>query len=228
VPRKPTKPKTDEDELLNRLRRHLIRNKYPHDVDRLVLGFKRVGQTPAARLKWLLAFKDQDLNLLHPQERAALGYDLQALIGQREGLEIWTAIPTEEQVSVELVTEIQAEVRKGFARLFSDKDRRMGRPIGLWGFPPPEAIYLQRTGPLSAKRSNVDLVIDLWRAGPIARPNPKHAILYGILNTVREGHDLLRLCSECKAPFVPVRRQEYCSTKCSQKARDRRRKKNPK
>src|SRR5687767_14508464 len=44
-----------------------------------------------------------------------------------------------------------------------------------------------------------------------------------LLESSQQG--MLRARAECTTPFTPIKRQEYCSTKCSQKARDRRRKK---
>src|SRR6266852_8937546 len=37
----------------------------------------------------------------------------------------------------------------------------------------------------------------------------------------RDGRFRFRRCPECQRPFVPVRRQEYCSARCSQAARTR-------
>jgi hypothetical protein len=202
-----------------------IPKKKVQHLERLLLAHKRLGESPAARLNWLLAFKDRDLDLLHPEEREALGYDLQAFISH-SGSGLHTGYSLKPMPSG-LAMKIQMEVRQGFANLFSETYTDSGSPIReVWHFPPPEDVFLQRTSLLNAKRSNIEMVMDLYSHKPgRLSVDPKAAILYGILNTIREGQNLLRACSECKAPFIPVRRQEYCSTKCSQKARDRRRKK---
>jgi len=202
--------------------------KTDYDIQRLLLAHKRLGESPPARLKWLLTFKDRDLNLLHPEEREALGYDLQAFISQGSG--VVTGGYSLKSMPSELTTEIQAEVREGFANLFSETHNSDSGATAteVWNFPPPEWVFLKRTSPLNAKRSKIELVMNLVSVShkpgePFV--DPKRAILYGILNTIREGQNLLRACAECKSPFIPVRRQEYCSTRCSQRARDRRRKK---
>jgi hypothetical protein len=207
------------------------------DFQRLQLAHKRIGGNPAARLKWLLDFKDRDLNLLHPGEREALSYDLKAFISYGGG-ELVTTFDSLKPVPSGLVTEIQAEVRQGFANLYPatyiNLDSNTTSTAEVWNFPRPEQVFLQRTSPDNAKRSKIELRMSLVSVKEGQNKerrifvDPKVAILYGILNTIREGQNLLRACSECKAPFIPVQRQEYCSTKCSQKARDRRRKKTPK
>jgi hypothetical protein len=206
------------------------------NFQRLQLAHKRIGESPAARLKWLLDFKDRELNLLHPEEREALGYDLKAFISYG-GSGLITAFDSLKPVPRGLATEIQAKVRQGFAALYPethiDPDSNTHSIAEVWDLPLPEQVFLQRTSPDNAKRSNIELRTSLVsvregrnkQRGPYV--DPKVAILWGIAYTILEGRNLLRGCSECKAPFIPVQRQEYCSTKCSQKARDRRRKKKP-
>jgi hypothetical protein len=40
-------------------------------------------------------------------------------------------------------------------------------------------------------------------------------------DALREARFKFRLCPECKRPFVPIRRQGYCSSRCSQAVRTR-------
>lgn len=40
-------------------------------------------------------------------------------------------------------------------------------------------------------------------------------------DALRDAQFKFRLCPECKRPFVPVRRQAYCSARCSQAVRTR-------
>lgn len=215
---------------------HDVQRKVNGDVlQRRLLARERLGETPAERLRWLLEFKDRDLNRLHPEEREALGYDLEAFI-EHSGSGVITGYDFE-PIPSGLVSEIQAKVIEGFANLFQKThiafDGNTSNLIEIWDFPRPAQVFLKRTSPDNAKRSTIELGMSLFRRreGRDDEPrffvDPKTAILYGILNTIRESGDLLRLCSECKSPFIPVRRQEYCSTKCSQKARDRRRNKKP-
>ena len=173
----------------------------------------RIGDTPVKRLAWLLRFMNTDLELLRKEEQTALGFDLQTL---------WLTVDAPEQAPpvgtwimdrTEL-SETQKWIKDGLTALFSEKPNR-------WIFPAPQEMRLVRKSALDAKRSDIALV-PVW---PMPsdfdgqRRNIKLAILYIVL----AAKDSLRLCSECKSPFIPVRRQEYCSPKCSQKARDRKR-----
>jgi hypothetical protein len=181
-------------------------------ITELVLA--RIGDTPAKRLAWLLKFMNTDLTLLREQERVALGYDLQSLwLGVDEPKVTPSVGYGTHRMDRSELSDIQKWVKDGFATLFSDKSNR-------WSYPAPVGIRLVRQSPLDAKRSDLRLVTFLP-----AREGLRQSIELAILHIVFAGKNLLRACSECKSPFVPVRRQEYCSVKCSQKARDRRRKK---
>ena len=54
---------------------------------------------------------------------------------------------------------------------------------------------------------------------------PEAAVLAGLAEHVAAGWAQLRDCPECKRLFVRNRKQEYCSTTCSMKRRNRKRKK---
>jgi hypothetical protein len=45
----------------------------------------------------------------------------------------------------------------------------------------------------------------------------------GVVNLLLAAGENLLACAECGAPFVRERRQEYCSERCSQRVRNRRR-----
>jgi hypothetical protein len=189
------------------------------------LALARIGDTPQKRLAWLLWFMNTDLTVLREEEQVALGYDLMSLWLTLEGTDNVEFSPSVPSLSIYRMdqgelSEIQKWIKDGFRSLFSEKPRR-------WIFPAPEGIKLVRKSPLNAKRSDLTLVtvvpMILGTGGPRRR-----SIELAILEIVFGGRDLLRACSECGSPFIPVRRQEYCSTKCSQKARDRRRKKSVK
>ena len=174
----------------------------------------RIGDTPVKRLAWLLRFMNTDLEFLRKEEQTALGHDLQTL---------WLAVDAPEQappVGVWIMdrSELSATqkwIKDGFLALFSEK------PKG-WIFPAPREMRLVRKSSLDAKRSDITLV-PVWPV-PSDFDGQRRNIKLAILYIVFAARDSLRLCSECKSPFIPVRRQEYCSTKCSQKARDRKRK----
>ena len=46
-------------------------------------------------------------------------------------------------------------------------------------------------------------------------------IIRGIAYLILKAGAGLRLCKECQTPFIAVKRQEYCTTTCSQTFRDR-------
>jgi hypothetical protein len=48
-------------------------------------------------------------------------------------------------------------------------------------------------------------------------------VRWGVVNLLLSTGENLLACAECGEPFVRKRRQEYCSERCSQKVRDRRR-----
>jgi hypothetical protein len=186
------------------------------------LAMARMGDTPAKRLAWLLRFMNTDLNLLHEEEQTALGYDLQALwltaahVPQKRD-EAVRADPFRFQTMDQSeLSGIQKWIKDGFATLFSEKS--------IWIFPAPVRVVLYRQSPPNAKRSDLALVTD-FATKDLSWEKQRRLIEHAIMWVVFAGKDLLRACSECKSPFIPVRRQEYCSANCSQKARDRRRKK---
>jgi hypothetical protein len=182
-------------------------------LDQFDLARRRVGEKPEERLRWLLQFVRTDLNLLHPEERRALAYDLRALltptnIGAREFRS--SVLTPEEDDS--LVEQLHAEIKRGLTNLLSEENSG-------WTFKQPDYVAICRSTKLNAKR------IGFIKKVHFAAPSGKDAILNAVMDIILESGDLMRACSECKSPFVPVRRQEYCSIKCSQRARDRRRSK---
>ena len=228
--------KKTDDGFQRDVQRRIAAQRY--DFERLQLADKRIGENLAGRIKWLLDFKDRDLNLLHPEEREALGYDLKAFISYG-GSWLVSGFDSLKPIPIGLAAGIQAKVRQGFANLYPEthiySDSNMTSGSEVWDLPLPDQIFLVRTSPDNAKRSKIELRTSLvsvreGRNKPMrAYVDPKKAILWSIANNILEGQEqnLLRGCSECRAPFIPVQRQEYCSTRCSQKARDRRRKKKP-
>jgi hypothetical protein len=50
----------------------------------------------------------------------------------------------------------------------------------------------------------------------------REAVIGGVVDLVLAVGSHFRSCAECGAPFVARKRQEYCSTACSQRKRDRR------
>lgn len=195
------------------------------EFQKLELSLKRIGNTPVQRLKWLLDFANTDLDMLYEEQRHALAYETSALslVCTSENLvsnfrfghinEELPQIPLK-QIPDTLLRDVHADLNTGLKQLFSDNPDSGG----VWELPLPTRMSLTRQSPLDAKRSRISLRFQF------RDDDTKRAVLYSFADTIRDAESLLRACAECHKPFIPVRRQEYCSTKCSQKARDGRRK----
>src|SRR5262249_49436058 len=176
------------------------------DVHELRLATERLGGSEQT-MRWILGFAGQDLNRLRREERTALAWDLLGLIvlyGRGWHVEWTPGIPLPK---VDLA-KLQVEVAGGVKALLQNTD------VTRW----PEST--EQTASLSSKweseskrrRSRVR-----WGGGD------RDAIIAAIWNVIIEVGDKLRSCTECGTPFVAVKRQEYCTSSCSQRARIRRR-----
>jgi hypothetical protein len=189
------------------------------------LAQDRVGKKPIERLRWLIDFAKKPVSSLDPGERIPLGYELRAIASgspksekSRAASEGRASIQSLGPLDDALIREIHTEIQNGLKRVFSE-----GSPgSGGWNFNLPDLFNVYRTSPLKSKR------IAFGTLSQFGLGREKDAILYGVADILLDNQRMLRACAECTSPFIPVRRQEYCSTSCSQKARDRRRKKKPK
>ena len=183
--------------------------------DRAFLARKRVGEKPLERLRWVIEFSRKDLSLLQPEERIALSYELHAIAWHSatshggKVSESRSLVTSSESYSDSFVQELHAKIKTGLDELVTGEGRLKVKQ--------PNEFTLYRSSADNAKRIRFDRMLH-FSASAI-----EEAILYGVADTLLEGQGLLRACAECQRPFIPVRRQEYCSIKCSQKARDRRR-----
>ena len=76
-----------------------------------------------------------------------------------------------------------------------------------WNFKPDVTYELDASGDLFWTRMKSNSRLEQFKA-----------LAY---DAFREARFKFRLCQECKRPFVPVRRQAYCSAGCSQAVRTR-------
>jgi hypothetical protein len=181
--------------------------------DHLELGKRRVGETQADRLRWLIGFTKTDLDALHPEERVALGYDLRSLVyGAGAGNRQMSWLLPKTAMSEPVLRDVHEKISTGFNRLITAKANET-RP---WLFPLPDSIGLTAYTDSKSKRLRFIVGTDI-------RSDETAVILHGVLDLLLNSGGVLRKCSECEGPFVPVRRQEYCSARCSQRARDSRR-----
>src|SRR5262249_19677073 len=84
----------------------------------------------------------------------------------------------------------------------------------LWRLPVPERAFLERMG----RDPKTFLLKWRWES------KEETAIVLGIASLLRGYGDRLRTCKTCGGPFLAVKRQEYCTTLCSQRMRDARKK----
>ena len=183
------------------------------DSQRTESAQARVGEKPIDRLRWLLAFMSKPVSDLDPAERIPIGYELRAIAGgQSKPGESRASAHYAGPLDDEVVKQLHAEITTRVKGLFSS----VAAP---WQFKLPELFQVYRTSPITSKRI---LFATLSQFG---LDQERDAILYGVANVLLDANRTLRACAQCGSPFIPVRRQEYCSTKCSQKARDKRRSK---
>jgi len=187
------------------------------------LAQERVGETSKERLKWLLEFSKKNLDLLHPEERVALSYDLRALLKGSQQADGLTGEPylilrsvAGKAMDESVFRELHREIKDGFKQLFSNKKSDEDH-LRQWAFPLPKTFHLWRQSGLISKRTRFQFL------SQFDYDDEKGPILNSILNILIDSQNVLRACVFCYTPFVPVRRQEYCSQSCSQKARDKRR-----
>jgi hypothetical protein len=76
-----------------------------------------------------------------------------------------------------------------------------------WNFKPRVEYELDASGGLFWTRMTANFRVEQFKA-----------LAY---DAFRDARFKFRRCPECKRPFVPVRRQAYCSSRCSQAVRTR-------
>jgi hypothetical protein len=102
--------------------------------------------------------------------------------------------------------------------------RRRERPLGNDGSNVVRRDWLEQAGRQPDNEPHVTYELDasgdlFWtRMKSNSRLEQFKALAY---DAFREARFKFRLCHECKRPFVPVRRQAYCSAGCSQAVRTR-------
>ncbi len=167
---------------------------------------RRLGRTPESALRWVLRFLAVDLDTLHPGELAALAYDLGLLAmtgpGPRPLVARSGPIPKAD------LHAIQQEINQAILGLLVKPPQKTPR---WWALPRNQA-YVMREVP--GGRFQVR-----WMPGRRA-----DAIILGVVGVLLAAGDRLRLCPVCETPFVKNKRQDYCSTACSQRARNQRKK----
>jgi hypothetical protein len=163
------------------------------------LGEKRVGTTTEDRLRWVVNFAQQDLNILRSGERLDLGEDLRLLIPKG-----WEGIDTDKPMDEAMVVKLHNHIFNGIQALLASESQK-------WRLP--------RISGLSLSKNQPDGRFYLTGEG-----REFDGVVLGVVNLIlRLGHRV-KACEreECQKLFVAVRRQAFCSTACSQVVRDER------
>jgi hypothetical protein len=169
--------------------------------------YGRIGLVPEQRLRWLLGFGNLDLAALNGRKRAGTVQEARTFMliqqtdpGFRPRLRSWPPLrdDTPGVLSDAEVWSAQGWLKKGLDSL------RRGE---IWDFIPSIRYELDAHKGLFWVRLRADSLLELFKA-----------LVYDAL---RDARFKVRLCPECKRPFVPIRRQAYCSARCSQAVRTR-------
>jgi hypothetical protein len=177
--------------------------------------------TNVQRLRWVLEFIRRDLEALPPETVETLGDDLRHATAS-----YWVKKHSYcDDMSAAEVRALQEEIRAGIDAVMGDAidftEMAMihlghSRPQKGWVF--PEAVTSICRVQLGSPRSPCLRVVRISEA-----TNDRMAILSGVANLLVVCGDRLSTCPVCKTPFLRQYRQDYCTVRCSNKVRNRRR-----
>jgi hypothetical protein len=175
--------------------------------------------TDAARLRWVLEFTRRDLVGLTPEALDAISDDLRHAaapwwVHQR----VCTAMPAEPFLA------LQREICQGLRAFFGESvdfvDSVLiglghNRPHGGWALP-AATTHLARVRLDPGGRYT-------WAWYLRESADERTAIIEGIARLIVKFDERLCVCGVCGTPFLRQHRQEYCTVRCSNKVRNRRR-----
>ena len=169
--------------------------------------WSRVGLAPEQRLRWLLGFGSLDPNKITGPQRSAVVEEVRAFVSVQEAdpairnqMRSW---PPPKDGNPELMTRHEVWSAQAWLKRGIDLLRRSEK----WNFRPQIKYELDAYNNMFWARMRADSRLELFKA-----------LAYDAL---RDARYKVRRCPECKRPFVPVRRQRYCSLRCSQAVRTR-------
>lgn len=167
----------------------------------------RVGLEPEHRLRWLLDFGRLEPGSLTDAQRLAVVQEARAFVivqemdpTRRSRMRSWPP-PTDaapNALTPDETWSAQKWLRKGLDLLSQSQK---------WNFSPRVEYELDAYRDLFWARMKATSGLQLFKA-----------LAY---DAFREARFKFRRCPECKQPFVPIRRQRYCSPHCSQAVRTR-------
>ncbi len=179
---------------------------------RLRIARRRMGESPQERLRCLLGFLGRDLSALREGEWLELDDDLKAfatglLSGELHGPEErwWVDWNPFAPLGRRRIQRIQNGLTTGLKMLLE---------TGKWNPPKVAApVSLQR---IRERKTGRTRIVKHYKT------NLLDSIVVQAIDLKEWGGDQIRACQECHRPFLAVKRQIYCSRRCSQRTRDRR------
>jgi hypothetical protein len=175
------------------------------------------------RLQWVLAFLRQDLETLTPEELVAIGDALQRATSWPAEVPGKPKQPYPEMPAAQ-VRALQQEIRRGLHAVLAesvswDEMRMMSsghKAPGGWAIPQVKTHHIVRV--------RLDPDGHDCRIFPVEEDTtPDRRVVKGVVTLLYMlGHRLLP-CRVCGTPFLRQYRQEYCSVRCSNKVRNKRR-----
>jgi hypothetical protein len=184
-------------------------------LEDLKLATRTIGDTTAARLAWVIRFIGEDPAAWHPAVATAHGDCLQALA--RGGIpdNLMGGVELPEVLTPGDVAGLHAELRATVRDLLSKN------PLGANKVTIPtegdseSLVRLTQAGKKPA----------LFASGH-GHTSARTAVFQGVKDLIVQAGDRLIACPACGKPFIALRKQEYCSTSCAQRARNERREAN--
>ncbi len=166
---------------------------------------RTIGDTAEGRLRWVTAFAREPL----PQHSADLTKAGDCLLALA-----WP-VPPHIEVPPPLTRETVATLHNELGAVLGDLVIREGGPTV---FPVTAPVQLYRLTAMYRKPA-------MWATSRTdSVEDPRTAVLQAVRDCVLNAGERLLACrdEDCAKPFVGRKRQEYCSEKCSQRARNRR------
>jgi hypothetical protein len=170
-------------------------------------AYVRVGIEPEARLRWLLDFGNLAPDGLTAEQQTVVVQEARTFVFLQEIDPALRALMRSWLPLVDATPSVLTGAEVWSAQLWLNRGLRMLRRGEKWNFAP-----------------HVKYEIDVHKERLWARlraKSPLEQFKAMAYDAFREARFRFRLCPECRRPFVPVRRQAYCSTHCSQAVRTR-------
>lgn len=184
-------------------------------IQRVTAAAERMGYTDEARLRWLIDFIQRDLSDLREGEWLDLCDDLLVFSLQIPRAASLSALRRLHPVYRKTVDHRSMRVVQRNLRQMVEAMVVVPRTLGDWPIPRTIGRYhLCRDF-----NGKITQAFVHEGSGKFSYPN---AAIAAAINTLTGADRRILRCIECRRVFLAVRRQVYCTSACSQKARTRR------